>query len=63
MGLHCSLFKIIIVGFYFKNSIRMSNSSGLILVQTVCKGYQQATLSKQRVKAGVVFGKVHSKRK
>ena len=50
MGLHCLLFKIIIVGFYFKSSIRMSNSSGLILVQTVCKGYQQTSLVNKELK-------------
>ena len=60
MGLHCLLFKIIIVGFFFfKNTIRMSNSSGLILVPRLSAD----DTSKQRVKAGVVFGKVHSKRK
>ena len=32
---------------------------GLIWVQTLCKGYQQTTHSRQRVKVGVVFVKVN----
>ena len=51
----------------FRNTIRVSNSldpeqaqqmSGLVWVQTVCKGYQQKTLEGKKLK--VVFNALHT---